>query len=148
VWGTFSAVRLTCRGWAADGQRAILARTVKQLLEDRTQNIELLAVSAPNHAQTIGTIDRVVQETIRFLPSRGALFLTRSEGGVANIYAYGLETRKLTPITDNALVDVTFGNVEPFGPDRLAGVRDVRKHDIWLLDARSQDPARSPAGSR
>ena len=147
VWGTFSGLRMTCRGWAADGQRAILARTLK-LLDDRTHNIELLSVSAPNHTQTIGTIDRVVQETLRFLPARGALYMTRSEAGVANIYAYGLETRKLTPITDNSLVDVTFGNVEPFGPDRLAGVRDVRKHDIWLLDARSQDPARPPAGSR
>ena len=54
----------------------------------------------------------------------------------------------LTAVTDNSLVDVTFGSVELLGPDRLAGVRDVRKHDIWLLDARSRALGNPASASR
>jgi Tol biopolymer transport system component len=151
VWATFqssqSGSRMSCRGWAHDAQRVVLARSGKQH-DDGTHSVEVLSVSAPNQMRSLGTIDHVVQQTLRLSASKPALYMTRSESGVANVYAFSLDSGSLTAITDNALVDVTFGSVEPFGADRLAGVRDVRKHDIWLLDARSQTAPRPSPASR
>ena len=148
VWATFTASgRVTCRGWSADGKRAVLTRSVS-IQDDRTHTIEVIEVSGPKQMRSLGTVDHVVVETLRVPQSKNALYMTRSELGVANIYAFALDTRSLTAMTDNSLVDVTFANVESFGADRLAGVRDVRKHDIWLLDARSQMTPAVPPVSR
>ena len=138
---------MTCRGWSADGKRAVLTRSVS-IQDDRTHTIEVIEVSGPKQMRSLGTVDHVVVETLRVPQSKNARYMTRSELGVANIYAFALDTRSLTAMTDNSLVDVTFANVESFGADRLAGVRDVRKHDIWLLDARSQMTPAVPPVSR
>ena len=148
LWAAFPAGgRMTCRGWSADGTRAVLTRSV-DIRDDGTHLIEVFVVSGPQQVRSLGSIDHVLQETLRLPAGKSALYMTRSEAGVANIYAFGLDTKALTPITDNSLVDVTFANVESLGPDRLAGVRDVRKHDIWLLDARSQATGKTPSASR
>jgi hypothetical protein len=148
VWATFPAGnKTTCRGWTPDGRSVVIAHTLK-IHDDTTHSLEVLLASASHQVRSLATIDHVVQETLRVPASKPALYMTRSESGVANLYALALDTRVLTAITDNALVDVTFGSVELFGPDRLAGVRDVRKHDIWLLDARSAQAGAPASGSR
>jgi len=148
VWATLQAEsRISCRGWAPGGKSAVLARTVK-VHDDTTHSIEVLSVSGPNQVRSLRTIDHVVRQTLRMPESKSSLYMTRSEAGVANVYAFSLESGALTAITDNALVDVTFGSVELLGPDRLAGVRDVRKHDIWLLDARSRTLGNPASASR
>jgi len=148
VWAAFPAGnKTTCRGWTPDGRSVVIARTAK-IHDDATHTLEVLLASASHQVRVLATIDHVVQETLRVPAWKPVLYMTRSEGGVANLYALALDTRILTPITDNALVDVTFGSVELFGSDRLAGVRDVRKHDIWLLDARSAQAGTPASGSR
>jgi dipeptidyl aminopeptidase/acylaminoacyl peptidase len=140
VWATFPAgSRMTCRGWASGGGSVVLVRTL-MTHDDNTHRIELLLVSPSNSVRSLAVIDNVIQETLRMPASKPTVYMTRSEGGVANIYAWSLDTRALRAITDKSLVDVTFANVELVGDDRLVGVRDVRKHDIWLLDARAAQP--------
>ena len=148
LWATFPpGGRMTCRGWAPDGKSVVVARSLG-IHDDATHNIEVLLVSASEQKRPVATIDHVVQETLRLPSGKAVMYMTRSERGVANIYALSLDRRTLTAVTDNSLVDVTFANVEPFGTDRLAGVRDVRKHDIWLLDARSRTPGKPAPTSR
>lgn len=136
VWASFPRGRTLCRGWTPDGRSIVVVRVGKRF-DDATNAIEVQLAAAGGTPRTLGTVEHVVQETIRVLPGRPFLYMTRSEGGVANIYSWSLDTQTLRAITDNSQVDVTFANVEPFGADRLVGVRDVRKHDIWLLDARA-----------
>lgn len=148
TWASFAAdKKTTARGWTADGQNVLVVRTA-DTYDDQTKKIDLLLVSASRQVRPSGVIDHVVSDTLRMSATRPVLYVTCSVSGVANVNEWNLDTKALRPITDNALTDVTFSNVEPFGSDWLGGVRDVKKLDIWLLDARPAQARNTPGGPR
>src|SRR5262249_49910178 len=104
VWASFPAGRTLCRGWTSDDRSVVGIRVAKRF-DDATNAIEVQLAAAGGAPRTLGSVEHVVQETIRVLPGRPFVYMTRSEGGVANVYAWSLGTQTLRAISDNSQVD-------------------------------------------
>ena len=75
------------------------------------------------------------RQTVRWLPDRGELLVTRSVLGVPNVFAVALTTGNIRAVTRNADADIAFGGMAALGPGHFVAVHDKRKKDIWMLDA-------------
>ena len=131
------------RGWAGD--EFIVVRRVT-LHEDLTSDAEVLAIHASGAVRRAGTISNAFIATARLHASRRVIYVTRIEGGVQNVYEFVLGTGALKPLTQNVLSGVTFSGFGPFGPDRLIGVREERRQDIWLIQQAGTSRPGNPAG--
>jgi hypothetical protein len=103
--------------------------------EDSTAEIQVLVAGMMGALRTIGTVDRALIGTIRLDPARAVLYVTRSEGGIQNLFAYSLTNKTLRRVSENDLPGVTFSGIEPLGGGQIIGVRQERKSDVWLLDS-------------
>ena len=130
---TFTApiTRAFNRGWLADS-RMVLAKSV-EVNQDATATVEVILAGPDGKVTTAGTISNAILVTARLDPARGTLYLTRSEGGVHNVYAFAMASGRLTQVTDNALPGVSFSGVVPAGSSLIA-VRNQRERDIWLIE--------------
>jgi dipeptidyl aminopeptidase/acylaminoacyl peptidase len=126
------------RGWLA-GDAGVLIVRRGRVLEDGRVEIAVSQVSGTGVLHEIGRLDHVVSATVRLHQPRSAVYATRSENGVHNVYEYSLRTRTVRRLTDNTLPGVTFSGVEAAGP-HLLGVRFERRSDIWVMDGAA--PAR------
>jgi hypothetical protein len=131
------------RGWSGD--EFVVIRRVT-LHEDVTSDVEVLAITAAGAVRKAGTISNTFMSTARLHAARRAIYITRLEGGVKNVYDFALGTGALKPLTQNVLSGVTFSGFGPFGPDRLIGVREERRQDIWLIQQSGTPRPGNPAG--
>jgi hypothetical protein len=130
------------RGWAsADSLVVVRAPTFN---EDFTADVEILVVPVSGAPVREGRISGALIGTTRLSPARGLVYVTRSEAGVHNLYAYGIATRGLRPITDNDRPGVTFSGIEVLDERRIIGVSSERKSDIWLGNTASAGSAGYP----
>lgn len=138
--GSHYLVRL--RGWLDDGAGLVLARSVAFSETDQTWTMELLVVAMNGAVRQTVQIDQV-SSLSQLLPRQSDLYITRSVGGVGNLFAYSFVARKLRQISENSVLDVTFGSVAPLGADHVVGIRHEQTADIHLLDATPRS-ARKP----
>jgi hypothetical protein len=69
---------------------------------------------------------------VRLHGSRRLLYMTRTDQGTENAFAFSIDTGVLTQVTDNQLPGVTFSGFQPSGQG-VIGVREERREDIWLI---------------
>ncbi len=118
------------RGWA--GADALVVVRAPGFNEDFTANVEILVVPVSGTPVREGRISSALIGTTRLSPAHGQVYVTRSEAGVHNLYAYAVATRGLRAITDNVSPSVTFSGIEALDERRIIGVRSERQSDIWL----------------
>ena len=118
------------RGWI--DRRFVLTRSIRPLNADRTYDLEVLVVDERGQLRTAGRVTQVYASTVRLHASRRVLYMTRSDRGTENAYAFSIDTGVLTALTDNQLPGVTFSGFQPAGQGFI-GVREERRADIWLI---------------
>ena len=118
------------RGWL--DQRFVLTRSIRPLNADRTYDLEVLVVDGSGQTRVAGRATQVYASTVRLHASRRVLYMTRSDQGTENAYAFSIDTGALTALTDNQLPGVTFSGFQPAGQGFI-GVREERRADIWLI---------------
>jgi len=116
------------RGWL--DRRFVLVRTVRSN-EDRTQELDVLVTDDRGGTKLAGHITRAYASTTH-LAGR-MLYVTRSEQGTHNVFAFSLDTGQLAAITQNGLPGVTYSGFEPAGARGIIGVREERRDDISLI---------------
>ena len=131
------------RGWMGD-EFVVVQRDV--LNEDLTGDLSVMVIGPSGQVRKVGTIATAFIATARLHPARRVLYLTRLDRGVQNIYEFSLGTGALKPLTQNVLSGVTFSGLCPVGLDRLLGVREERRQDIWLLQQSSTKAPGNTAG--
>jgi serine/threonine protein kinase len=131
------------RGWLGD--RFILVRT-RTLHEDLSADIEVLSIEPSGAATAVGVITNAFIATTRLHAARRALYVTRIENGVHNVYEFAFSTGALKALTRNVLPGVTFSGFQPAGADRLVGSRQERRQDIWLIQESAKERPGNPAG--
>jgi hypothetical protein len=136
--------RVLSRGWTRGDGALVLVRPLT-LNDDTTYTAEILLAGTDGTLRPAGVVDRVFPATSRLDAARGLLYLTRSQDGIHNLFAFSLATHTLRAVTTNTSLDVSFSGVEPLGNDRFVAVRDEKKTDVWLLDARPV--AKTPPGA-
>jgi serine/threonine protein kinase len=141
------STRAYSRGWT-QGDRALVIVRPQNLNDDTTYTAEILLAGTDGALRPAGVVDRVFPATSRLDAARGLLYLTRSQDAIHNLFAFSLATHALRAVTTNTSLDVSFSGVEPLGGDRFVGVRDEKKTDIWLLDARPVAKPPPGAGGR
>lgn len=130
------------RGWLDDG--FVLVR-ILTLHADLSADIEVLVVDRSGSVKRAGTITTAFIATTRLHAARHALYVTRTENGVHNMYAFDFATGSLKPLTRNVVPGVTFSGFCPVGSGTVIGVREERRQDIWLIQQTSAEPGK-PAG--
>ena len=130
------------RGWI--DRRLVLTHEVAANT-DRTSDFEVLVVDERGQTRVAGRVTHVFASTIRLHPSRRVLYMTRSDQGTDNAYAFSLDTGALAMLTDNQLPGVTFSGFQPAGQG-LIGVREERREDIWLIQQAATPRPGNPAG--
>jgi serine/threonine protein kinase len=118
------------RGWI--DRRFVLTRSIRPLNADRTYDLEVLVVDENGQIRVAGRVTQVFASTVRLHASRRVLYMTRSDQGTDNAYAFSIDTGVLTAVTDNQLPGVTFSGFQPAGQGFI-GVREERRADIWLI---------------
>jgi len=121
------------RGWTADGTAVVIVQPAT-FYEDTTADVVVRVVPLGKAAIREARIGRAFIATTRFDPARGLVYMTRSDAGVQNVYAYGLATSNLKQVTDNVQSDVAFSSVEVLGDGRILGVMAEHKSDIWIAE--------------
>ena len=111
---------------------AVVAVQAASFHEDFTADVHVRVVSVGRVDVRDTRIERALIATTRFDAARGVVYLTRSEAGIQNVYAYPLATGKLRRITNNARPGIAFSGVEPLAGDRLLGVTAEHQSDIWI----------------
>ena len=69
--------------------------------------------------------------------------MTRVSDGAHNLAEFSFRTGTMRTITQNTLPGVAYSGFQPVGADRVIGVRDERRQDIYLL----QPPPASGPGA-
>ncbi|HVQ41192.1 MAG TPA: protein kinase [Vicinamibacterales bacterium] len=118
------------RGWL--DHRFVLTRSIRPLNADRTYDLEVLVADGSGQTRVAGRITQVYASTVRLHASKRVLYMTRSDQGTENAYAFSIDTGALTALTDNQLPGVTFSGFQPAGQGFI-GVREERRADIWLI---------------
>ena len=122
------------RGWLPDNSGVVLVRAAR-FHEDFTADVDVIVVSGAGQPTPLGVIERAQIATSRLDSARSLLYVTRSEAGIHNLYAFSLTGKTLRRITDNALTGVTFSGAEPLATGAVVGARSERKVDTWLLES-------------
>jgi serine/threonine protein kinase len=123
------------RGWLPDASALILVRG-RTYDSDSTGDLEILKVSAAAASvESLGSISHGFLPSTRFDSSQAVLYVTRSEAGIHNLYAFALSSRMLTRLTDNSLPGVSFSGIRPLTGGALLAVRSDQKSDIWLMES-------------
>ena len=118
------------RGWL--DRRFVLTRSFRPPNADRTVDLEVLVVDESGKTRVAGRVAQVYASTVRLHAARRVLYMTRSDRGTENVFAFSIDTGALTAVTDNQLPGVTFSGFQPAGQG-LIGVREERRGDIWLI---------------
>ncbi len=122
------------RGWLLDGTMVLVHRVA--LHEDRSGSgdLDVIVVGPAGAVRPPAVrINNAFIATTRLHPDARALYVTRTENGVHNLYAFSFTTLRLAALTRNTLPGVTYSGIEPLDADTLIGVREERRQDIWLL---------------
>jgi len=127
------------RGWLKN-DAGLVVTSVKRVVEDGTAIVDVFVVGTEGGVRRAVSIDKAFFPTVRLAPSRSAVYVTRSENGVHNLFSIPLSTGTPQRVTDNTLTGVTFSGIEQLIGDTVIGVRDERKTDIYLIE-------KKPAGS-
>ena len=131
------------RGWMGD-EFVVIQRQV--LHDDLTADLTVLVIGTSGQVRKAGSIPTAFIATPRLHPERRVLYVTRLDRGVQNVYEFALATGALKPLTQNVLSGVTFSGFCPAGPDRLLGVREERRQDIYLIQQSRTKAAGNSAG--
>jgi Tol biopolymer transport system component len=134
---------LVGRGWF-DGQFLLIRSALVH--EDLSADVDVLLTTSAGGIREIGRITNVFASTIRLHSARRTLYMTRTDKGAGNIYAYSLDTGSLTAMTQNVLPGVTFSGFQPLSPQGILGVREERREDIWLIQQTAAPRSGNPAG--
>src|SRR5262249_25147000 len=116
------------------GDAGIVVIEITRTADDLTADVGISVVSTDGGVKRAATIDKAFFATLKLAPSRSAVYVTRSENGIHNLFLMPLSGGAMQRITDNTLTGVTFSGVEPLGGDTIIGVRDERKTDIYLIE--------------
>ena len=124
------------RGWLKN-DAGLVAISVKHTAEDGTSLVDVFVLGPEGGVRRSATIDKAFFPTIRLAPSRAAVYVTRSENGVHNLFSVPLTAGTPQRVTDNTLTGVTFSGIEQLVGDAVIGVRDERKTDIYLIEKKT-----------
>jgi hypothetical protein len=124
------------RGWLKN-DAGLVVMSIGRSAEDLTAVIDVFVVGPESGVRRAATIDKGFFATLRLAPSRAAVYVTRSENGVHNLFTVPLSTGPLQRVTNNTLTGVTFSGIEQLVGDTVIGVRDERKTDIYLIEKKS-----------
>jgi hypothetical protein len=133
------------RGWL-DGGRVAVVRSLT-LGSDRTYEMEALVIESSGVIRRAALVSHAFTTTSRLDGPRSTLYVTRAEQGIHNLYAISLTTGAMKSVTENPLPGVTYSGFAVLGQDRLIGVEDERRRDIWLIEStRASAAAARPPG--
>ena len=135
--------RLYGRGWLGD--RFVLVQA-GLLHDDGSADIDVLTVSSSGSVTRVGTITNAFIATTRLHEARRALYVTRIENGLHNLYEFSFATGEVKALTRNTLPGVTFSGFQPVGADALVGSRQERRQDLWLIQESSKERPGNGAG--
>ena len=124
-----------------DGHLVLVRRL--NLHENLTSDIEVLVSTGSSGFKQVGVVMNVFVSSARLHPERRVIYMTRLADGAQNLTEFSLRTGATRTITQNTLPGVAYSGFEPVGADRLIGVRDERRQDIYLL----QPPPASGPGA-
>jgi Tol biopolymer transport system component len=130
------------RGWTDEG--FVIARRTA-VHPDFTSDVEIL-VAGPAAVRRAGVVTNAALATTRLHAARRVVYVTRLEQGAYNLSEFDLATGAVRAVTANVLPGVTFSGFTPAGAAAVVGIRQERRQDIWLLEARSTAPTGKPAG--
>ena len=122
--------RIIGRGWL--DRHFLLLRSTKSY-EDFTEDLEILLATDGGTPRVVGRITGAFAPTARLHLAKRALYLTRVDKGIHNVYEFALDTGTLTAVTQNSLPGVTFSGFQPVAAQGVLGVREERRSDIWLI---------------
>lgn len=119
-------------GWLSAGEFLLLRRIA--MWPDRAIDMEVLAVGSPGGFRSLGTIDHAFVATARFDERTSTIYVTRSEDGVHNLYAWAIPSGGLRRITAIYEPGVTVSGVNITSTGHVLAVRDERVSDVWILE--------------
>ena len=132
------------RGWL-DGNLVLVRRV--QSHGNSTSDVEILLLnSVSGQVSRAGVINAAFMGTARLHAAKRALYITRMENGVHNVFEFAIETGALRALTRNTLPGVTFSGLHPVGASALVGTREERRQDIWLIQETGTKRPGNPAG--
>jgi Tol biopolymer transport system component len=132
------------RGWL-DGNLVLVRRV--QAHENFVSDVEILVVnSVSGQVSRAGAINAAFMGTARLHAAKRALYITRIENGVHNVFEFAIDTGALKALTRNTLPGVTFSGFHPVGSSALVGTREERRQDIWLIQETGTKRPGNPAG--
>ncbi len=116
-------------GWASD-TAVVLIRSRR-----RTGNFQLgiTELGLDGRRRTIGVVEDGVIPTAKIDPPRGRLLISRSIGGVQNMFSMSLSDGSTRQLTANESPGISFSGVQVLGNDAIVFARDERKRDVWLV---------------
>ena len=124
-----------------DGNLVLVRRL--NVHEDLTSDIEVLVSTGTSGFKQAGVVTNVFVSSTRLHPERRVIYMTRVSDGAHNLAEFSLRTATTRTITQNTLPGVAYSGFQPVGADRVIGVRDERRQDIYLL----QPPPASGPGA-
>ena len=124
-----------------DGNLILVRRL--NLHADLTSDIEVLVSAGSSGFKQVGVVTNVFGASARLHPERRVIYMTRLADGAQNLAEFSVRTGAIRTITQNPLPGVAYSGFQPVGADRLIGVRDERRQDIYLL----QPPPASGPGA-
>jgi hypothetical protein len=110
----------------------------RQVNDDFTAGLEVFVAPLEGGLRRVGALDRAFIATTRLDSAASVLYVTRSEDGIHNLFAFDLRTGNLRPATSNRAPGVTFSGVEPAGAGSILGVRTERRSDLFLIERRTR----------
>ena len=121
------------RGWLDRG-RFVVVRTLSRG-SDRTNEMEVVVIESNGLIRRAALVSHAFTTTSRLDGPRSILYVTRAEQGIHNLFAIALTTGAMKAVTTNPLPGVTYSGFAVLGQDRLIGVEDERRRDIWLIES-------------
>jgi Tol biopolymer transport system component len=130
------------RGWIDGGTTLVLLQTQRPVA-DGAADVDVLLINEHTGLRFLRTVTSAFATTARVDAGTRALYLTRSIEGVHNVFAVPLDGTPERELTRNTIEGPTFSGVNITANGSIVGVRGTRTHNIWVIDTRPNDTARS-----
>ena len=124
---------VSLRGWTRGDAALVLIRALSSA-SNLVRPVQILVVPPDGPGRLQYRVESAVAPSLAYLSTgREEIYLAWSEGGITNLYAVSLKTGKSRQVSQNSLVDVSFGNIESLGADHVVAVRHERTRDIQVF---------------
>ena len=118
------------RGWTRTG-----GLVLAEFAGTGDRALDVLVVD-PDGAERQRDPIQTVEGVSKLDPRRDELYLTRQVNGASNLFAWSVAERRLRQVSDNSVIDETFGGAELLGADAVLGFRHRKMKDVYLLTPR------------